>query len=93
LALDVGEWLASHPSHFSPRERDNQNIKIVNKYLGNVVKLNYLGMTETKQNCIHEKIRANKIWRMLAMIHFRVFCLHQILVEVRYVYNILVRNP
>jgi hypothetical protein len=44
------------------QDRDH-NIKIADKFLKNVAKFKYLGMTETNQNYIHDKIKSRlKMW-------------------------------
>jgi hypothetical protein len=34
----------------------NENLKTANRYFENVIQLNYLGMTLTEQNLMHEEI-------------------------------------
>jgi hypothetical protein len=44
-------------SHQEAAEQ-NHYVKVANKYLENVAKLKYLGMTVTYQNCVYEEIKS-----------------------------------
>jgi hypothetical protein len=58
-----------------PNSGQNPNIRIDNESFENVAKFEYLGMTLTNQNDIHDEIKSRLNSRMLAVIQSRIFCL------------------
>jgi hypothetical protein len=51
----------------------NHNINAVNKSLKNVANLKHLVMTVTNKYCIHEELRVQQIWGILAAMQFTAF--------------------